>query len=188
MRLYFRFVALLCWFAAVSSAHAAGFVLSSAGVGEGKTVDARFVFAGFGCSGGNQSPALSWQGAPAGTRSFALTMYDPDAPTGSGWWHWVIVNLPADVQTLPINAGTADGKSLPATARQITTDFGVPGYGGPCPPAGASAHRYIFTLHALDIERLDLPPNATAAMAGFMIGLHRVGSAQMEFRYGRPAP
>src|SRR6266567_4119947 len=110
------------------------------------------VFNGFGCSGQNISPALKWSGAPADTKSFALLVHDPDAPTGgSGWWHWVVYNIPADAKSLPAGAGKADGKALPKGAVQGNTDFGSPGYGGPCPPQGSGNHHYNFTLYALKV-------------------------------------
>ena len=120
---------------------------------------------GFGCTGGNVSPALSWSGAPAGTKSFAVTCYDPDAPTGSGFWHWVVVNIPADVTSLPAGAGSGDG--MPDGALQTRTDFGVPGYGGPCPPEGDHPHRYVFTVHAVDAESLPVEADTSAAVVGF---------------------
>ncbi|HLO77661.1 MAG TPA: YbhB/YbcL family Raf kinase inhibitor-like protein [Magnetospirillum sp.] len=135
----------------------------------------RHVLAGFGCTGGNASPALSWSGAPEGTKSFALTVFDPDAPTGSGWWHWVVFNLPSATSGLP---GDAGADKLPAGTVQGRTDFGKPGYGGPCPPAGAP-HRYVFTIHALDVEQLPLDDQASAAMVGFMINAHRLGKASL---------
>ena len=101
---------------------------------------------GFGCAGGNQSPHLQWSGAPAATRSFALTCYDPDAPTGSGFWHWLVVNIPADVASLPLDAGDPAGGLMPDGGLQTRTDFGAPGYGGPCPPPGDHPHRYLVTL------------------------------------------
>src|ERR1700674_3435857 len=110
---------------------------------------------GFRCDGTNQSPHLAWSGAPAGTKSFAVTCYDPDAPTGSGFWHWVVINIPANVRELAQGAGSAGG-TLPAGALQTRTDFGAPGYGGPCPPAGDHPHRYLFTLFAVGAEKLNV--------------------------------
>lgn len=164
-------------------AWAGEFRLTSPDIAEGRSMDERQVFNGFGCTGGNVSPALAWSDAPAGTKSFALTAYDPDAPTGSGWWHWVVFNLPASTQALPAGAG-GKGGSLPAGARQSRTDFGAPGYGGPCPPAGAP-HRYIFTVHALDVEGLPLDEQVSAAMVGFMVNAHSLGKASLTGLYGR---
>jgi Raf kinase inhibitor-like YbhB/YbcL family protein len=166
-------------------AQAAGFTVSSPQVKPGAKLSDAQVYSGFGCQGGNTSPALQWQGAPAGTRSFAVTVYDPDAPTGSGWWHWMVYNLPASTTSLPEGAGSADGKGLPAGAVQGRTDFGSTGFGGACPPPGDKPHRYQFTVHALKVEKLDLPPDASAAMVGFMLHAHRLGSATLEARYGR---
>ncbi|QID16521.1 YbhB/YbcL family Raf kinase inhibitor-like protein [Nitrogeniibacter mangrovi] len=164
-------------------AWAGDFTLSSTDVSPGQPIDARFVFKGFGCEGGNLSPALSWTDPPAGTKSFALTVYDPDAPTGSGWWHWVVVNLPAQTTGLPTGAGGVAG--VPEGARQVRTDFGTPGYGGPCPPVGDAPHRYVFTLYALKVPALALPEPATAAMAGFMIHANALGRASFTATYGR---
>lgn len=136
------------------------------------------IFNAFGCTGGNVSPQLSWTGAPAGTKSFALTMYDPDAPTGSGWWHWVVVNLPASTTKLEA------GKPLPAGALETRTDFGKPGYGGPCPPPGAP-HHYVLTVYALKVEKLDLDAQASGAMAGFMINQNKLASAKLTATYAR---
>lgn len=144
------------------------------------------VFNGFGCSGKNVSPALAWSGAPKGTKSFALLVHDPDAPTGgAGWWHWLVVNIPASVTELKKDAGKADGSNLVQGAEQIATDFGSPGWGGPCPPAGDKPHRYNFTLHALKVEKLDLPKGATASLAGFMVNANSVGKASLTGKYGR---
>lgn len=159
-----------------------GFTLTSPGLKDGDALPDAQVLAGFGCAGANQSPALAWADAPAGTKSFALTMYDPDAPTGSGWWHWVVYNIPADIAALPQGAGAGDG--LPRGAVQGRTDFGAPGYGGACPPEGSS-HRYLLTLTALDTATLDLPPDSSAAMVGFMTHAHRLGQATLTLRYGR---
>src|SRR5919206_706939 len=109
---------------------------------------------GFGCEGKNQSPQLAWSGAPEGTRSFAVTCYDPDAPTGSGFWHWVVVNIPANVTELRLDAGNPKAGGLPQGALQTRTDFGAPGYGGPCPPQGAHPHRYFFSVFAVGVEQL----------------------------------
>jgi Raf kinase inhibitor-like YbhB/YbcL family protein len=168
-----------------SVAHAAGFKLTSPTIKPGAMLTDAQVFNGFGCEGKNISPALKWSGAPKGTKSFALTVYDPDAPTGSGWWHWVVFNLPASTTELPEGAGSADGKGLPAGALQGRTDFGAPGFGGACPPKGDKPHRYIFTVHALKTDKIEVPPDATAALVGFMINANRIGSASFTARYGR---
>ena len=120
--------------ATATTAGAQGFKLTSKEAPANSTIAAAQVFKGFGCTGQNVSPSLSWSGAPAGTKSYALTMYDPDAPTGSGFWHWVVVNLPADTRELKLDAGNPKAGLLPKGALQTRTDFGAPGYGGPCPP------------------------------------------------------
>ena len=167
-------------------AHASGFRLDSPDINSTrKPIANKHVFNGFGCEGENVSPAVVWQGAPKDTKSFALTVYDPDAPTGSGWWHWVVIDIPAESHGLPQGAGNAATKTLPAGARQIRTDYGVSGWGGPCPPKGDKPHRYIFTVHALKTEKLDVPADATAALVGFMINANRLGKATFEAKYGR---
>ncbi|MBE0589398.1 MAG: YbhB/YbcL family Raf kinase inhibitor-like protein [Hydrogenophaga sp.] len=143
------------------------------------------VFSGFGCEGGNQSPALTWTQPPEGTESLAITVHDPDAPTGSGWWHWVVYNLPPQTTQLPADAGRADGQGLPAGAVQGRTDYGSTGFGGACPPAGDAPHRYRFTVHALKVPRLELPAEASPAMVGYMLHMNRIGSATLEARFGR---
>jgi Raf kinase inhibitor-like YbhB/YbcL family protein len=165
--------------------HAAGFTLASPTVKPGSMLTEAQVFKGFGCEGKNISPALKWSGAPKGTKSFALTVYDPDAPTGSGWWHWVVYNIPTSASELAEGAGTADGKALPAGSLQGRTDFGAPGYGGACPPKGDKPHRYIFTVHALKTDKLDLSPDATAALVGFMVHANSLGKASFTARYRR---
>jgi hypothetical protein len=142
-------------------------------------------YGGFGCSGENISPELHWVNPPKGTKSFAVTVYDPDAPTGSGWWHWVVWNIPAKAQSLPARAGDPASGLLPAGAMQGNTDFGSPGYGGPCPPAGDQPHRYYFRLHALRVDKLDLPPNATAAMVGFNVKANTIAVAELMATYSR---
>lgn len=170
---------------AASTAMATDFSLSSPQIKPSATLTDAQVFNGFGCSGGNVSPALAWQGAPEGTKSFALTVYDPDAPTGSGWWHWVVYNIPADVSALPEGVGSGDFTGLPAGASQGRTDFGSVGFGGACPPVGDKPHRYIFTVHALKTERLEIPEGATAALIGYMINANTLGSAGFTAYYGR---
>jgi len=161
------------------------FSLESAEVKPGATIADAQVYKGFGCSGGNVSPSLAWKNAPAGTQSFAITVYDPDAPTGSGWWHWVVFNLPADTKSLPAGAGDPAANKMPAGAVQSRTDFGTPGYGGPCPPQGDKPHRYVFTVYALKIAKLDADANAPGAMIGFMIHASTIGKATFTAKYGR---
>lgn len=165
--------------------NADAFTVESNDVAPGKAVAPQFIFNGFGCSGGNVSPELHWQGAPAGTQSFAVTIYDPDAPTGSGWWHWFVVNLPASTKSLPQGAGAPNGSKLPPGAQQIRTDYGAQGYGGPCPPAGDKPHRYVVTVHAIKVAKLDIPNDATAALAGFMVNANSLGKATFTFMHGR---
>jgi hypothetical protein len=143
------------------------------------------VLNGFGCEGKNISPALHWQNGPENTESYAVTVYDPDAPTGSGWWHWVIFNIPSEVTTLDQDAGNRQSGPAPAGSVQSRTDFGAPGYGGACPPQGDGNHRYIFSVYALDTKRLELDQNATAAMVGFFIGRHTIAKAQLTVVYSR---
>jgi Raf kinase inhibitor-like YbhB/YbcL family protein len=159
------------------------FTLTSADLKNGVFTDAQ-VLNTFGCSGGNVSPQLSWINAPAGTKSFVLTVFDPDAPTGSGLWHWVVVNIPSTVRELPSGASKNAAK-LPAGSMETRTDLGAPGYGGPCPPAGAKAHRYIFTLHALKVEKLDVDVQTSAALVGFNVHMQEIGKATLTARYGR---
>ncbi|HUI58987.1 MAG TPA: YbhB/YbcL family Raf kinase inhibitor-like protein [Steroidobacteraceae bacterium] len=160
------------------------FTLASPDITNGGTIAAAQVFNSFGCTGRNISPALSWSHAPAGTRSFALLVHDPDAPTGSGWWHWVAYNIPATVTSLPAGAGDPARNLMPAGTVQGRTDFGSPGYGGPCPPPG-KPHHYYFRLYALKVARLDLPADATPALVGFNVNANSLGKAELLGLYGR---
>jgi Raf kinase inhibitor-like YbhB/YbcL family protein len=135
------------------------------------------VFNGMGHAGQNLSPHLAWTGAPEGTKSFVVTLYDPDAPTGSGWWHWVVVDLPASTTELPEGA-----KSFPPPALETRTDFGAPGYGGAAPPGGRT-HRYVFTVHALKVESIGVTADVSAAYVGFNVHMHSLGSASITARY-----
>lgn len=148
-------------------------------------IDNRFVYQGFGCNGENLSPPLEWRNAPEETRSFAITVYDPDAPTGSGWWHWQVFNLPAELHSLPEGAGTIGSHRMPAKASQGRNDFGSNAYGGACPPAGDNPHRYQFTLFALDTDFLDIPENASAALVGYMLNTHKITSSSFTLYYSR---
>lgn len=140
---------------------------------------------GFGCGGGNRSPQLRWEDPPPGTKSFALTCFDPDAPTGSGFWHWVVVNIPADVRELPLDAGNASSGKLPAGALQVRTDFGKPGYGGPCPPAGDHPHRYLFTVFAVSEATLPVTADTSAAVVGFQLNFKSLAKATIMGLYKR---
>ncbi|MBU3655953.1 MAG: YbhB/YbcL family Raf kinase inhibitor-like protein [Alphaproteobacteria bacterium] len=196
----------------VASPSADALQLNSIDVPADSTIKQQFVFNGFGCSGENRSPALSWRDAPKDTKSFALTVYDPDAPTGSGWWHWLMIDIPSSRSDLPRGFGQlasqsgqkledkkasqatrkadnplpADAPLSPAAAiRQIRNDYGQAAYGGPCPPKGDKPHRYIFTLFALKVERLDIPDDATAALAGFMIRANAIDQSSFTAYFGR---
>lgn len=158
------------------------FRLTSDDLAPGGRLAEAHVFDGFGRRGSNLSPHLRWENPPAGTKSFAVTMFDPDAPTGSGWWHWVLIDLPAETRELPRGAGSANAQ-LPAAARSMRTDFGGRVYGGAAPPAG-TVHRYIFTVFALNVPRLDVPGDASAAMVGFFLRAHALGSARLVVIYG----
>ncbi len=134
---------------------------------------------GFGCAGGNLSPQLSWSGAPEGTQSYAISCFDPDAPTGSGFWHWMVVNIPATTTSLSLGGG-----DMPAGALEVRTDFGAPGYGGPCPPEGDHPHRYVFKLHAVGIEALPFEP-PSCAVAGFLLHFNSLATASLMGLYKR---
>ncbi len=167
----------------LGSAGAAGaMTLTSSEIKAGGKIADEQVFNSFGCSGQNVSPSLAWSGAPKGTKSFAVSMYDPDAPTGSGWWHWWVVNIPADVTSLPKGAG--GGTGLPAGAMQGRTDFGANAYGGPCPPPG-KPHHYVITVFALGVDKLDVDQNASAAAIGFNANAHVLAKAMLTGLYGR---
>lgn len=180
----FKFIAtaLLLTIMMAPPALAQEFNLTSTTVAEGEKLTAAHVFQGFGCEGDNQSPQLSWTGAPEGTKSFAINVYDPDAPTGSGWWHWNVINIPATVTSVAQNAGPAG--ILPQDTLETRNDYGVTGFGGACPPPG-EMHRYVFTVYALGTERLDVPEDASNALVGFMIRAHMLDSAHITAIYHR---
>jgi len=160
------------------------FTLVSPDIGQGKDMSLDQVYNGFGCKGKNSSPALFWSAPPAGTQSFAIMVHDPDAPTGSGFWHWVVYNIPATETTVPAGAGDTSKKYLPAGVIQGRTDFGTSGYGGPCPPPG-KPHHYHFRIFALKVAKLDVPADATAAMVGFAVNANKLAEADLVGLYGR---
>lgn len=164
---------------------AADFRLTSPTIKHKATIGNEHVFNGFGCTGGNVSPELQWSNAPKDTKSFAVTVYDPDAPTGSGWWHWVIFNIPSTVTSLAAGAGKADGSGVPQVSIQSMTDFGQPGFGGPCPPPGDKPHRYIFTVFALKVDQLTVKPEASGAMVGYFLNQNALAKASFTGLYGR---
>ena len=169
----------------VPLSQAAGFTLTSPDIKPNAMIDKKFEANVFGCSGENKSPALKWSGAPKDTKSFAVTVYDPDAPTGSGFWHWFVINIPANVTELAANAGAVGGANLPKGATNVRIDYGFAGWGGPCPPEGDKPHRYIFTVYALKTDKIEIPADATAAMAGFNISGNKLGAASFTAKYGR---
>lgn len=160
------------------------FELSSTDVKNGSELSQQQVFNDFGCTGKNISPALKWKNAPAGTKSFAITVYDPDAPTGSGWWHWTMFNIPVDTQELASGINQ-DPSKLPKGAIEGRTDYGKAGFGGACPPVGDKPHRYIVTVHALKVDKLDLTADTPAAMLGYFLNQNSLGKATITATYGR---
>jgi Raf kinase inhibitor-like YbhB/YbcL family protein len=133
--------------------------------------------------GSNVSPQLSWSGAPAGTRGYAVTCFDPDAPTPSGFWHWTVLNIPADVTELAEDAGAAGGANLPDGAFQVVNDYGKKAFGGCAPPPGDHPHRYYFVVHALDTDDLGIDDSVTATAASFNTVMHTLGRAQVMAHY-----
>lgn len=158
------------------------FILESNSLHAGDKVPNHFVYNGMGCDGENISPALRWHGAPPGTKSYAITVFDPDAPRKNGWWHWSVVNIPAEITELP--EGASNQKALPEGAVEINTDFGHKNYGGPCPPPGTT-HRYVFTVYALDTSALHVSPEANANRIEGQIREHSLAQASFTMTYGR---
>ena len=159
------------------------FTLSSTDLGGQATKTEEF--SGFGCEGENKSPQLSWANAPEGTKSFAITMYDPDAPTGSGWWHWVVFDIPANMNELVTNAGNINLKLVPKGVIQSITDYGANGYGGPCPPEGHGLHQYIITVYALKTDKLGLNESTNPAVVGYYLWNNTIAKASIVTYYQR---
>jgi Raf kinase inhibitor-like YbhB/YbcL family protein len=165
--------------AGLTSSTSFAFTLRSSDVKAGSTIGEDFVFQGMGCNGKNLSPEIDWSGAPKGTKSFAVTVYDPKAPTGSGWWHWIVVDIPAGTSTLKRGWKPAAGEG-----KEITSDFGSASYGGPCPPPG-TPHPYIFSVHALNVKKIAAPEGASNAYVRFLIEAATLQKASFTAQYGR---
>ncbi|MBM3683937.1 MAG: YbhB/YbcL family Raf kinase inhibitor-like protein [Actinobacteria bacterium] len=163
----------------------AGFVVRSDDVADGGTLALAQVSGIFGAGGDDRSPHLAWSGAPAGTQSFAVSCFDPDAPTGSGFWHWFVVDIPATVTELATGAGTADGSGLPPGAVQLRNDAGIPGYVGAGPPPGHGPHRYCFAVHAVAVPTLGVDAGATNALTGFHLFGTTLGRGLLTAHYER---
>lgn len=172
--------------AQVKSTPHSHFVLTSPDAKLAAKVPEEYTANVFGCTGGNMSPALQWSGAPAGTKSFVITLFDPDVPeTGSGWWHWVVYDLPANTNSLPKGAGAEHSSVLPAGTQQGRTDLGNDAYHGPCPDKGQPPHHYTFTIYAVKVEKLDVPAEASGAMVTSTAKENVLGKAVFVARYGR---
>ena len=159
--------------------------ISSPAIGSDGTIPLKYTANAFGCSGENVSLPLVWKDVPADAKSLAVTMYDPDAPTGSGFWHWLVVNLPVSATSLAEGVGEAGNSKLPAGAVQGRGDAGIAGYFGPCPPQGDAPHRYIFTIFAVKADKLEVDANTSGAVVGFNLHFNTIDKASVTYTYGR---
>ncbi|OTG57447.1 kinase inhibitor [Acinetobacter sp. ANC 4204] len=182
--LFFKLLISSCMLGIGATSWADEFILKSTDISQDQLMSQAQEFQGFGCNGQNLSPQLSWHGAPKGTEAFAVLAYDPDAPTGSGWWHWQIVNIPKDVTVLTTGAGDLSRNLAPKGSLSIKNDYGVAGFGGACPPQGHGVHRYQFTVFALS-KKLDLPENASGALTGYMVRANALASSTITALYQR---
>src|ERR1700691_3355488 len=180
--------ALFAAFLGGEAATAQTMTLTSPDIAPGAKIADEQVFSGFGCTGGNQSPALSWSGAPQGTKSYAVALFDPDAMQGRGFWHWLMVNIPAGTTSLSRDAGKNDGSKLPSGAAQIKNGFRVVGYSGSCPPPTDVPHGYVMTVYALRVTALEVPADATPAMMLAAIEANSLGKASLTYHFGRKPP
>ncbi|MGY1915100.1 YbhB/YbcL family Raf kinase inhibitor-like protein [Blastococcus sp. SYSU DS0973] len=160
-----------------------GFTVTSSDVSDGQVLPMPQVSGVMGAGGEDRSPQLAWSGFPEATRSFAVTVYDPDAPTASGFWHWAVANIPASVTELPSGAGDKDAPQLPDGAVQLRNDGGFAGFVGAAPPAGHGPHRYFVVVHAVDTERLDVDAGTTPAVLGFNLFFHTLARATLVATY-----
>lgn len=163
------------------------FIVTSTDLRDGETLANPQVSGIFGAGGLDISPQLSWSGFPAETKSFAVTLYDPDAPTASGFWHWAVADIPLSVTSLATGAGDPDGALLPPGAVTLTNDASLKQFVGAGPPPGHGPHRYLFAVHAVDVESLDLPENATPAFLGFNLYFHAIARGILTGVYEQPA-
>jgi Raf kinase inhibitor-like YbhB/YbcL family protein len=159
------------------------FPLTSSDVSDGRALALPQVSGLMGAGGEDRSPQLSWSSFPEGTKSFAVTVFDPDAPTASGFWHWAVANIPASVTELPAGAGAEGGGSLPDGAVQLRNDGGFPGYVGAAPPSGHGPHRYFVVVHAVDTDALDVTADTTPAVLGFNLFFHTLARATLVATY-----
>ena len=159
------------------------FDLTSTDITDGAELSTPQLSGKMGAGGADQSPQLTWSGFPPETRSFAVTMYDPDAPTTSGFWHWAVANIPAPVTELPADAGSKDAPQLPDGAVQLRNDGGFAGYVGAAPPAGHGPHRYFVVVHAVGSEALDVDGDASPAVLGFNLFFHTLARATLVVTY-----
>ncbi len=184
------FALLFSSFSALSANASNEFSFGSNTIKDGETISLRHVFNSFGCTGNNVSPELHWSNPPSGTKSYAITVYDPDAPTGSGWWHWTVFNIPLKITSLregekykPFKVG--EEVITYGNVGEGRTDFGKPGYGGPCPPEGDNPHHYIFTLHAIKEAKLPLNKESSGAMVGYTLNANTIAKLSFTATFGR---
>lgn len=178
-----KFVTMMLFLSSIALIGQGTFTLESNTLGGNATSIEEFN--GFGCTGDNVSPQLSWSNAPEGTKSFAITMYDPDAPTGSGWWHWVVFDIPSNINEVMKNAGDVKAGLMANGAIQSITDYGAMGYGGPCPPENHGFHQYIITVHALKVDKLGLDENTNPAVVGYYLWNNTIAKSSIVAYYER---